>query len=91
MVNLNPYGRSVDPFELFVCIQNRRRCNCHLRKRMPGGGMIHIRIVAEGAVAVQSSEAKLAHKSHGCMVTGSAAVPRETVDLFTRHSRMFTF
>lgn len=54
-------------------------------------GMIHIRIVAEGTVAVQSSVAKLAHKSLGCMVTGSAAVPREVVDLFTRHSRMFTF
>lgn len=89
MANLNPYGRSIDPFELFVCIQNKRHCNCHLRKRMPG--MIHIRIVAEGAVAVQSSVAKLAHKSLGCMVTGSAAVPRETVDLFTRHSQMFTF
>lgn len=40
MVNLNPYGRSVDPFELFVC-KTRGACNCHLWKRMPGANDPH--------------------------------------------------
>lgn len=36
MVNLNPYGMSVDPFELFV-FKTKGVATINLRKRMPRG------------------------------------------------------